>query len=544
MRKYLKWLINLVTVSVLTLSTTNIAEGRFKLSEWFIHGNRILSELIAAGDALLLETGDYLLLENGDKLLLETVPDSGTVLTADSCSQADVQTTLNLVSEDGDVVRLPTCAATPTEWSTGVSLNTSIEFTIEGTSEAATQIKYTGTGTVFDFSSAPSDDNGFRGLSNITVTGNTTSGTHSGANNSSTYIDTLGRNLSTLGMGTGSFAYNETDGCLAAVAIGGFSTTVSTNDTLTFSVISGGTDGDFDTGDTVTLYLSRNGSQTLLRAYTESNHPELYIHDITVGAFHTIGRLIGYHGVISDSTFNRPAWASAYGWYLEGSYIDGWPMANPTLGTREAIFVEDNIFQGYCHAVSGFCGVHYVYRYNTRNEDARAGSGCGIDTHEGGYNECRPLGTPALYHGGRAWEVYNNTFNSGDVDQHDGLYMRSGIGVATNNTFTDHHIGVALVVDGNSRGPDCNITEDCPLDDYDKTTDCSAAGEGCCETLTDVWVWGNTYNDVAIETQLNSYNSCLALDAANGPAMYDEAPYIGRDGFEWTAFTYPHPLRN
>ena len=88
-------------------------------------------------------------------------------------------------------------------------------------------------------------------------------------------------------------------------------------------------------------------------------------------------------------------------------------------------------FTGYCHAVSGFCGVHYVFRYNTRLEDARAGSGCGVDVHGPGYNECWPYSPDDTYNGGRAWEVYNNTFESGDTGSHNGIYMRSGVGVIT-----------------------------------------------------------------------------------------------------------------
>lgn len=472
--------------------------------------------------------------------------------TAASCSQSDVQSAINSISADGDIVKIPACSPNPTEWSTRVSSTTSYEFTIEGAGESSTQLVYSGTLAMFYFWSPDNNDGGFRGMSNLTATYKTLSGIHSGESGVSKYTDQAGRNLDNSGLGVGSFIYNETDDSLCVVY--SFETISSTNDTAICSAISGGTDGDFDTGDMVTLYTARDWAVSFIATRTENNHPELYIHDITVGGFHLLGRLIGYHGVISNCTFSRPSYASSYGWYLEGNASDGWPAADPALGTRNAIFVEDNTFQGYCHAVSGFCGVNYVFRYNTRNEDAMGGYACGVDTHGPGYNECWPYDPSDTYNGGRSWEVYNNTFISGDVGAHNGLYQRSGMGLVTGNTFTDYDIGITVKLDDNGVGPLCDTANNCGIgtgsyvrdgscdDDTPIGECCDDATDPCCQPPTNVWLFDNTYTNVDTNIQIISSNGCLTLDAANGPAVYDEAPYTARDGFEWTAFTYPHPL--
>jgi hypothetical protein len=467
---------------------------------------------------------------------------------ATSCARADVVTAINAVSEGGTVF-IPTCDPNPTEWTDNIDLDITVAFYIQGNGEANTQITYNSNGYAFDFSGlATGHESGFRGISHLTILAKTYAGVYDGEDdNVSSYIDEAGRDICDLALATGSFIYNSTDGSLFATD-GVCTTTSSSNDTVGIKAdrIHGGTGGDFDDGDVVILYAGHNPDMKFLTARNSSgSDPEVYIHDITVGGMHTTGKLHGFTGVISNSTFLRPAWDSAYGWYVEGIEGDGWPET-VTFGGRDALFFEDNTIDAYCHFVSGFCTSSYVFRYNTRNNDGAARSGaCGIDTHEVGYTSgCWPKGDPVNDYGGRKWEVYNNDFNG--TSYTNGLYQRAGSGLVTNNTFNDYNYGVRLVVDSNSRGPLCTSGDDCPLDYGYDNDNCSDGDDGCCQSIDKVWIWGNTFADITTaDISVNDGGTgCLTLDAAVGsPGYYDETPETVRDGFTFVPYTYPHPLR-
>ena len=85
------------------------------------------------------------------------------------------------------------------------------------------------------------------------------SGTHNGANNSASLVDTT-KDFLAIGVRVGDIIRNTTDGSSGTVA--SITTTTNPNDTLTTS-LSGGTDNDFDTSD---AYSIDDGEDFILRA--------------------------------------------------------------------------------------------------------------------------------------------------------------------------------------------------------------------------------------------------------------------------------------
>jgi len=75
-------------------------------------------------------------------------------------------------------------------------------------------------------------------------------GTHDGANNSATLIDST-KDFIDLGIRINEVVKNTTDGSQALVT--GVTTTTNPNDTLTLGTLTGGTDNDFDTPDAYTI---------------------------------------------------------------------------------------------------------------------------------------------------------------------------------------------------------------------------------------------------------------------------------------------------
>lgn len=297
-----------------------------------------------------------------------------------------------------------------------------------------------------------------------------------------------------------------------------------------------------------TLYGPNNGSGTgfYVGVY---GHPELYIHDLTVGKFNSAGRVIGYHGVISRVTFSAPGPnVNPYGVRVEGIDTDGWPIVGgkvvQTFGSREALYFEDCVWApGYGHATSGFCNGKYVVRHSSRTGAVGAG---GLDMHQASYQQCYTSGDRWAdpKNGSYQLEAYDNSLGGSGKGSGYGIYHRSGAAIITNNTFHDLEVGALLVLEGglngNQCGPHCTLADDCPLDNYDNNN-CSDANDGCCMRPDSVYVWNNTNTNVNTPVATAGWGSCSFCLRENHE-YFRRAPTLVDDGFKFTKFTYPHPL--
>jgi hypothetical protein len=102
------------------------------------------------------------------------------------------------------------------------------------------------------------------------------------------------------------------------------------------------------------------------------------------------------------------------------------------LGTADAVFVEDNVFDRNRHCVTANNGANYVARYNTvkdNYQDSRS-----FDAH--GLSAAWPRGT-------RSVEIYGNMVNN-SVPRWAGAGIRGGGGVIWGNTWNGVTHGVVL----------------------------------------------------------------------------------------------------
>jgi peptidoglycan hydrolase-like protein with peptidoglycan-binding domain len=94
-------------------------------------------------------------------------------------------------------------------------------------------------------------------------------------------------------------------------------------------------------------------------------------------------------------------------WNDEGG-LGGGSWADVThFGTSQFLFIEDNTFQGPCAAYDNYGGARLVFRYNAVNS-------CFLETHG--------TDSAGIFRGGRAFEVYNNTFDGPTI----GNYITNG----------------------------------------------------------------------------------------------------------------------
>ena len=145
--------------------------------------------------------------------------------------------------------------------------------------------------------------------------------------------------------------------------------------------------------------------------------------------------VFGYiRGVIDHNVFDVSR-ANGFGlyvlhnsWNLPGTDFGDASFAYPdTMGTAEALFVEDNTFTNdqsinpYYYANDGYMGGRVVYRYNTYTNAFWGSHG---------------TETAGRWRGLRQFEIYNNTFTLSGVAYPSVIGVRGGVGVIFNNTLT------------------------------------------------------------------------------------------------------------
>jgi hypothetical protein len=216
------------------------------------------------------------------------------------------------------------------------------------------------------------------------------------------------------------------------------------------------------------------------------------------------------------------------------------------------VFFEDNTFYGAHHPVSTFVRAKVVFRYNTViiPEVPYSGDNQGnLDAHEPGYGCCPGDGIPdasSYYHGGQAYEIYNNTFTrvGNQIGRGYAIRLRSGAAIITNNVIENQNIGIEIRLDSGSLGGLCNAANNY-LQDHSIALNNKPAcrdTDGCCDKPEYMYIWNNTFvNDPT--------NISISSGAPGGGGLTEEQEYFLRapsqnsDSFTWTPYPYPHPLQ-
>jgi len=242
---------------------------------------------------------------------------------------------------------------------------------------------------------------------------------------------------------------------------------------------------------------------------------DFQIYDIEFRDMPGIGAyVVNSRGVIYNSSFYdiypEDLGMTGYGVLVHGD--DAWDAEEPSLGTREAVFIEDCYFSNCKHGVSSNEDSRDVVRHNEfHNPHSNAFM---IDAHGK---------QPQHNAGSRTWEIYENDVY-GDPSTTDdwGMAVRGGSGVIWNNNFHDleeatatpPHKAIGMYLDEYGVYPD----------DYPNTYQ-----------ITDTYVWGNTLNG----EPLNSVR--VTSDALDW--IQEGRDYFMNAKPGYTPYPYPHPFR-
>lgn len=175
-----------------------------------------------------------------------------------------------------------------------------------------------------------------------------------------------------------------------------------------------------------------------------------------------------------------------------------WPELE--LGTENAVFMEDNYFEGSRHAIASNNGSRYVFRHNVivnNRENAAA-----IDAH----------GLSSWPRGSRSFEIYGNSIDNA-IRRFAGVGIRGGDGVIFNNTITAGSTTNPILLH-NDGGNGCAYP--------------------CKDQIRELYIWDNAYGDQPAKVVLyyDSYSNIIKRDR--------DYFLFKRPGY--TPYVYPHPL--
>ncbi len=216
-----------------------------------------------------------------------------------------------------------------------------------------------------------------------------------------------------------------------------------------------------------------------------------------------------------------------------------------TLGTENAVYIEDNDFECtvHCNAVDAGSGARYVFRYNTMtNTHVEAHSGC-------------PSGLRATF----SYEIYSNTMVA-TTPTYRPFLLRGGTGVVFDNVITGSyttphiHVDDQRTCDGLS-GYDCHDPWDrcdgtSPFDGNqpgmsgypcrDQIGRSTDWGRYAAQSLQPLYEWGNKFYGSDVDIVLNPVMCAMtAVHIQEGRDYYNDTVRPG-----YTPYKYPHPLTN
>ncbi|MEP7098022.1 MAG: hypothetical protein ABI748_10200 [Dokdonella sp.] len=237
------------------------------------------------------------------------------------------------------------------------------------------------------------------------------------------------------------------------------------------------------------------------------------VHDTTFSKFSNSGLSINgapQRGVVYRSDFLsnykcQPHGAGhcyGYGVVVYGKCSsDAWPPL--TLGTRDAVFIEDSFFHDNRHDVASNCGSRYVARHNTLVATDRAGDYGRLDAH----------GLSDGLTGSRSWEIYRNTLLTGPRSHtSDGIATRGGDGVV----FENRLLMIPYEIDLSNE--QCVGTYPLP------------------SQTREAYIWNN-------ERETNPNDPGVRVSTACQPYLQPNRDYFEHAPANYVPFAYPHPLR-
>jgi len=175
-----------------------------------------------------------------------------------------------------------------------------------------------------------------------------------------------------------------------------------------------------------------------------------------------------------------------------------------TLGTANAVFIENNFFSENRHAIASNNGSNYVFRYNTVEEGFS--NAAMIDVH----------GLKAWPTGSRSYEIYENTIDN-TSNTWAGIGIRGGDGVIFGNDFSNVYNAVALLIEGYDSGVTYPVQHQ----------------------IQDLYIWDNV-----IEGRVVDDVSFLQSQPLGPELIKEGRDYHFDDKSGYTPYVYPHPLRD
>lgn len=217
------------------------------------------------------------------------------------------------------------------------------------------------------------------------------------------------------------------------------------------------------------------------------------------GAGIEIDGAIAQRGVIFNSEFiSNNKVGAGYGVAI---LADGsWPALN--LGSQNAVYLENNNFQGNTTNLASNDSARFVFRYNKV---------VATDSTKD-FAMLNARGLSSAPHGSRSWEIYNNQFSASLTagSARTAIGIKGGDGVAFNNTMTSNIARpIELDVDGFSCG--------------------KYPGQ---DQIRNAYFWNNTSN---------TYPSGIANNCPSSVSLGRDYFTVAKPGY--TPYTYPHPLR-
>ena len=224
---------------------------------------------------------------------------------------------------------------------------------------------------------------------------------------------------------------------------------------------------------------------------------------------------------------------------------------DPKWGSGNFIFIEDNYFEYHRHSVAaGGCAL-YVFRYNTVKNNVAGNCAHAIDAHEA------RLEAGSNYYSTRAIEVYKNNiyntqFRDGTTNCPDGtaivsgkspgwltecaIRTRGGDAIIHDNSIEGYRFGVGLVT------PKLSSTYPSPYQQgylSGVKYGASHSGVDSDKAAGDVFIWNDTYKSYAPTS-----SQCVYFYNYTPDYIVQERDFHLYAKAGYTAYTYPHPLRN
>jgi hypothetical protein len=351
---------------------------------------------------------------------------SGTTITACTCSQKDVQNAINL-AKDGDTVQVPAGTCTWTQTVTMGNQTKPKSMIIKGAGEGITTIvDDVPTGDQFIMNGNLTSSATLASFLYITTAAGKpfrlTGFTFTGPNGQTTgNIDiTSNPNLLTVAVATG-FTVNDPITVAGAGASGKALNTVITainNNVFTLSTAA-------STSVTAAKISQMSGYNGLININGDSHSFRIDHNDFEIPRGDRVIYVMGYvFGVIDHNKFDEindqiiTVWHNTWGGV---PWSDGSWAAPLSLGSDQAVYLEDNNIVNAATVTDGWSGTRFVIRYNTVGNTVDAA----FQNH----------GTESSgrLRGAYSWEFYGNTAT---VPTQDFVYVRGGTGVIFDNKAT------------------------------------------------------------------------------------------------------------